>query len=185
MRLETAKEVTSVLIDLLGSSCSRVEVAGSVRRESPEVWDIELVAIPAYTPFDQLNFALDRAQNILAPGPPSKGMKKPPSGDRYKRLVHLPTETQVDLFIVRPPADWGVIFTLRTGPASFSHFLVTLALMQGKKVEDGQLWELTPQRRRIDCPEEADFFRALGYKLIPPNERYLAIDFGGLAKWKL
>ena len=198
--LSEAEDIGRELLELLRPGCIRLEVAGSLRRRSPEVWDIELVAVPRNSPFDELAPAVARgfANHLLAPGPPSKNMSRAPDGDRYKRLTHIPSGCQVDLFIVRPPADWGVIYTIRTGPANFSHHIVTVALMQGKKVEDGQLWEIKRSARwdlkapdclkllnKVPCPEEVDFFRALGYKVIPPEQRYLATDPGGLAQWKL
>ena len=66
-------------------------------------------------------------------------------GRAYLALVF--GELPVDLFIVHPPAEWGVIFALRTGPGDWNVRLV------------------------IACPEEADFFRALGQAWVEPWER--------------
>jgi DNA polymerase/3'-5' exonuclease PolX len=176
--LDHAKDVRL----LLQPCCERVEIAGSLRRLRAEVNDIEFVAQPKMQPFDMLNARLADmvAHHWLYPGPASKNMKRPPMGPRYYRLA-IPiggTEDrlQLDIFAVLPPADFGVIFTIRTGSAEFSHWLVTEALRKGMKVQDGQLFRIhrdeQPWRfEKIPCPEEPDFFRALGIEYVHPSSR--------------
>jgi len=96
---------------------------------------------------------------------------RPAFGDRYKRLVYQ--GVGLDLFSVLEPASWGVIYTIRTGSAEFSHRLVTPRLMggwlpAGLRVKDGALWD---RGRLIETPEEADFFRAIGVEWLPPERR--------------
>ena len=79
----------------------------------------------------------------------------------------------LDLFVVKPPATWGVIMLLRTGPADYSHRFVKLrmdggAMPFGWRVADGQLWRgSTP----LSTPEEADVYAALDLPWIAPEER--------------
>ncbi|MBS4034373.1 MAG: hypothetical protein KGZ85_07920 [Ignavibacterium sp.] len=46
IKLETAKQIATELVDILSPHCERIEVAGSVRRKKPDVKDIELIIIP-------------------------------------------------------------------------------------------------------------------------------------------
>jgi DNA polymerase/3'-5' exonuclease PolX len=169
---------------LLQPVCERVEIAGSVRRLKPEVNDIEIVAVPKRDPFDQLQLRLADmvSHKYLLPGPESKDGKRPPMGPRYYRLTipmtHAPGFMQLDLFAVLPPADFGVIYTIRTGSAAFSHWLVTEALKRGMKVDQGQLWRIHREEQpwrfeRLACPEESDFFGQVGLDWVEPKDREL------------
>lgn len=90
--------------------CKRVVIAGSIRREKPEVGDIEIVCEPVAP---KTNFA-----TLI----PKLSVIK--NGEKYTQLL-LPEGIKLDLFKVTPPAQWGVILTLRTGPAEFSRKIVT------------------------------------------------------------
>jgi DNA polymerase/3'-5' exonuclease PolX len=45
MELIKARRIAEELVKILRPACSRVEIAGSIRREKSEVKDIELVAV--------------------------------------------------------------------------------------------------------------------------------------------
>ena len=172
---------------MLQPACERVEIAGSLRRMRSEINDIEIIAKPKANPFDQLHLRIVDlvSTHSLEHGPKSKDGRKAPCGPRYYRLaidIHggqQPTtleRIQVDIFAVLPPADWGVIYTIRTGSAEFSHWLVTEAFRHGFKVDQGQLWKIhrdeQPWRfEKIPCPEERDFFTALGLSWVEPRDR--------------
>lgn len=166
---------------LLQPSCERVEIAGSLRRLRPMVRDIELVAKPRIDPFDRLQMRVAEmiSQGTLEHGPKSQDGKKAPAGPRYYRLRLPEVDLQLDLFAVLPPADFGVIYTIRTGSAEFSHWLVTEALRKGFQVQEGQLWkwsvtdqaERIQERVRVPCGEEEDLFRALGIEYIHASDR--------------
>jgi DNA polymerase/3'-5' exonuclease PolX len=165
---------------LLAPCCVWVEIAGSIRRMRYEINDIEIIAVPKQDPFNQLDLRVIQLldQRLLLPGEPSKGMKKPPMGQKYKRLrvPADPEPIQLDLFSVLPPADFGIIFCIRTGSAEFSHWIVTEALRRSYKVKDGQLFRIhrdeQPWRfEHIPCPEEWDLFQALGIPWVEPRDR--------------
>lgn len=172
--IEFARDIRLCFLE----DCERVEIAGSLRRLKPDVGDIEIVAVPKREPFDRLSMriAVMIDRGLLAHGFVSKDGKKAPAGPRYYRLRDPASGLHVDVFAVLPPADWGVIFTIRTGSADFSHWIVTEALRKGMKVKEGHLiytdktkqpWEI----KRVPCEEEIDFFNALGLEWILPQER--------------
>jgi DNA polymerase/3'-5' exonuclease PolX len=177
---------------MLSPTCLRIEIAGSLRRMRHEINDIELVATPSQKPFDLLNQRIADLldKEWLVRGPVSKGQKKAPCGPRYYRLQEPNTGIQVDIFAVLPPAEFGVIYTIRTGSAEFSHWIVTEALRKGMKVDGGQLFRIhrdeQPWRfEHIPCPEEQDFFKALEIPWVDPSQReqglFPALTIVGLA----
>jgi hypothetical protein len=104
------------------------------------------------------------------------------SGDRYKQLWLKYAGIAVDLFLVLPPAQWGVQAVIRTGPAEFSHWMVTKkskggALPDGYIVEDGvvgkRVFSLKGEVRgnAISMPEEIDFLNFCGLGWIEPKDR--------------
>jgi DNA polymerase IV (family X) len=191
MRHVHALEVAESLIDFLQPACKRIEIKGSICRLKPEVKDIEILAIPDLTPppharpeFGKpipkvyktlLDKMLDEMQ-----GEEALVFKK--SGDRYKQLWLKYAGIAVDLFLVLPPAQWGVQAVIRTGPAEFSHWMVTRklkggALPDGYIVEDGVVGERVRTAKgdmrngEIAMPEEIDFLNFCGVGWIEPKDR--------------
>ncbi len=160
MELKRAKAIAEKLVEKLDPYCERIEIAGSIRRGEPEVGDIEIVAIPN-------NFA-DALLPFLLPG--AVFLK---DGSRYKQIALPRGNVILDLFLVRPPAQWGVIFTIRTGPADFSHWIVTRRKWGGQlpsncRVKDGQVFHMGMP---LHMPEEEDFLRLLELEGVAPSER--------------
>jgi DNA polymerase/3'-5' exonuclease PolX len=177
MEHKQAKAIAEQWIARLSPACARIEIAGSLRRGKREPRDIELVCIPKIQVERDL-FGGDGTQiNLLEALLPRLfteraylGMTK--RGPRYKQLA-LPEGIKLDLFIVLPPSEWGVRFLIRTGPAEFSHWAVTNkraggALPSYLHVKDGAVWH---RSRKIETPEEEDFFSVLGMQYVEPNKR--------------
>jgi len=185
--LSEAIQAGKYVIRLLEDSCSRISLAGSIRRRKPLVDDVEIVAKPktfsqttllGQTPMTNTKDLQSRIislieKGVLELGPPNPGHTRPPLGPRYYRLWIPAYNIQLDLFVVLPPAQWGIIYALRTGPAEFSRYLVTKARRLGMRVEGGQLWVVKDGMKVMDipCPTEIDFFKALGERWIPPEQR--------------
>lgn len=184
-----AQVVAARLLAQLGPVSERIAVAGSLRRGASDVGDLELLAIPKTTTEavdrgdlwgsthvmerDLLAEEIEvmRADGILALHP-----DRPAAGDRYQRLIHTRTELQVDLFAVRPPAQWGVLFLIRTGPVAYSQAFVTEVRRRGYHVAGGALHVGSLGCGAIACtvvptPEEADVYRAVGIPFVEPGDR--------------
>ena len=167
--LSDALFVAERLVDRLSIYCQRIEIAGSVRRKKSGVGDIELVAIPR---FETDLFGASSDIHLLdvfdweCVGRIVKG------GHKYKQ-IELEEGVNLDLFIVTPPAQWGVQFMIRTGSAEFSHRLVTPrkhgGLMPSNyRVKDGAIWS---NSHIIATPEEQDVFDLIGIPFIDPVAR--------------
>jgi DNA polymerase/3'-5' exonuclease PolX len=171
----------------LAPACVRLEIAGSIRRGRADVGDVELVAVPRLTAaqpdlFGQAAGATDElhalATALLAVGVLAHRLDKhgrPAFGEQLKRVVFRGQagELPLDLFAVTTPAQWGVIFTIRTGPGAFSTRLVTPrryggGMPEGYRVRAGALWD---GARLVETPEEGDLFAALGLPWLPPEQR--------------
>lgn len=183
MNLDCGKRYAGQLLELLAPYCDRLEVAGSIRREKcDQIGDIELVAIPKIgpdpdallpeiaAPVSLLDAFLDR---LPRGGALVRDEHRPPHwGPRSKRMRFC--GVPVDLFIVLPPAQWGVILAIRTGPESFARALVTPLsqggfLPAGMRIESGQL--IRSGVGVIETPEEQDLFDAIALRYWHPTER--------------
>lgn len=159
--LMTALKIGDAIVRKLSPYCVKVAIAGSIRRKVPFVKDIEIVCQPMpehqARKFD-LKKLIDYT-NVVK------------DGDRYKQLV-LSEGIKLDLFIVLPPAQWGVIFAIRTGGANFSKRLVTNKpwgfLPVGYKVKNGAVWK---GDEMIKIDEEDELFRLCGIDWIDPIYR--------------
>lgn len=174
--------------------CKRIEIVGSVRRGKADVHDMELLAVPldVHPPieFGRKNIDktfLDQYLRYLVDDATLRLVK---GGDKYKQFVFLRWEEfaidaplsdfHFDLFIVTPPAEWGVQSVIRTGPSDFSHWMVTKRLLGGALpdtlyVKDGAVWD-GKDGSKYNTPEEEDFFQLCGMEWIEPG--------GRVARWK-
>ena len=154
MDLAYAREMARVLVELLAPACKRIEIAGSVRRQKAKPNDIEIVAVPKLT--DQGRNLCDLAcEDLLRTG---QLEKRPDSRGRHcfgtgiKRAIFYQGKdyAPVDLFQVVGPAQWGVIYAIRTGPGDFNRLLVTSRRWGGgcpldRKVAGGRVWFIDPE----------------------------------------
>lgn len=183
-----ALDVARVIVNELEPVTERVKVAGSLRRRKPEVGDIEIVAAPAWrgdglfgdVPVDLLE---ERLASLAASGfltrRPVENHRRDGSVDTQFKVGPSAKLLQcqgipVDLFVVRPPAQWGVIFALRTGPGDWNTRLVTDCQAIGRRLRGGQVesWDGALGRWvALETPEEADFFAQVGQPWLEPEER--------------
>ncbi|MFZ5856757.1 MAG: hypothetical protein ACOYZ6_08000 [Chloroflexota bacterium] len=208
MKHADALKIAEELVERLRPACTRIEIAGSVRRGKPEVKDIEIVAIPDLVPVprERPEFGKPipkvyktKLDAILEKMFQEEIIRREKDGEKYKKLLVDPQEfgvegepyggsenlihpVKVDLFLVTPPAEWGVQMVIRTGPADFSHWCVTRrrnggALPNMYRVQDAAVWigdreEKNPDlSTKLSMPEEIDFLRFLGLDWIEPGER--------------
>lgn len=202
MPLSQAVEVAARFVEYIEPFAARVVVAGSIRRGLPTVGDVEIVAVPrvetthARDMFGevvgtgevdyldaQLTALLDRG--VVAKRTRSDG--KTVWGQKMKYLTF--DGVNVDLF-TPDAARFGLILMIRTGPAAYSHQLVTergkqlvvgfhpngrpitrIGLLPSHlKVDKGWLISRV-SGIRIPTPEERDFYDHTRLPYIEPWER--------------
>lgn len=180
------------VVKLLAPYCTRIAVAGSLRRGKAEVRDIEIVCAPdeqqlptggrrGFIEIKQnaVNWICDRLRDekIFEPRLNLQGNPEAWS-DRHKRAFYK--GAKLDLFIVLPDRSWGYTMLLRTGPGDANGVLVTRSGVRNHdglygilppeyKFFEGELW--LGNQARIPTFEEKDVFTALDLPYIPPPLR--------------
>lgn len=191
--VDDARRSADILVGLLRPGCERIEIAGSIRRGKAEVHDIELVAVAKLEDrpdgmfgSSTIDLLEERVGRLMANGHLAPRLVENHRADgridlqhklgpAFKALV-TPRGIPVDLFIVRPPATWGCIFALRTGPGTWNTRLVMECKSIGRKVAGGQVerWHgALSEWIPVPTPEEADFFAALGQPWVEPSDRHV------------
>lgn len=175
---EVGAQVAHKMLAAIGDCCTRVAVAGSLRRGKHLVGDVELVVQPA---FDfGVNLLEQRVDQLFNQGVITK---RHAWGPRLKTAVYYLDKrvaVNVDLFIVLPDRQWGPTFWLRTGPDAANRCAVTPYMQRttlgdlGVRphnifLKDGA-WR-NDRNEIVDTPEEIDVFRLLGIPWVPPHLR--------------
>jgi len=156
MELEKAKLIADKYIQKLSPYCVRIEVAGSIRRSKPEVKDIEIVCIRNTRKLFDFVAEINKLKKI----------KGEPTGKYTKR--ELPEGIILDLFFAIPE-NWGLIFAIRTGSASFSHNVLGKSWVKaGYKSVNGILMKRNEPKPIF---EERELFDLLGIEYIEPEQR--------------
>ncbi len=170
MNRDIALSVAQEFINIIKKDVERIRIAGSIRREKDTVGDIEIVCQPIWK--NGLNIKM---QNLLEMGVidlnrPRKDNKKNPFGERYYRINYLLNNTAypIDLFVVLPPAQFAVIYLIRTGSADYSHWFVQQGYKYGIRVIDGHLEQ---NGKVIDTAQEIDVFDAMHVPYRDPKYR--------------
>lgn len=168
-----ARSVAGALVHYLAPACTRIEIAGSLRRMRPMVGDIELVAIPKMD-IDLFGNPLETSHiDSILDGKPVEFHKR---GRKYWQFSFDGTSGNryvVDLFLQPDPRTWPVNFLLRTGSAEFSHRMVTAKSQGGYKpdgyeVRKARVWQAG---KALELAEEAEIFELWGMAYVEPRDR--------------
>jgi DNA polymerase/3'-5' exonuclease PolX len=161
MKYPDALKIATELIDVIKPYCSRIEIAGSVRRKKENVKDIEICLVP-----EKKNKLFNILGMFLLKN--DKGFKYLKNGDKYKQFEFR--GVNIDMFIGNEN-NWGLMFAIRTGSAEFS----TKILSTWKKVsgggysKDGYLHD--GEDKLIYTPEEMDVFNLCKMEWVEPEYR--------------
>lgn len=145
---------------------ARVKTVGSVRRRRPEVKDIELLVEPRDQVaglFGETAPDIDSIRAVLAPH--GRFLK---NGQRYIQLER-PDGLKIDVFLCHPPAEWGSLLAIRTGPAELGQWAVTRLRQRGYRHLAGHVQD--ERGRVLPTPSEEEFFRLAGLPCLPPSRR--------------
>lgn len=162
---QEANDIALKVVEELKPHCIRIEIAGSVRRQKPEVKDIEIVLIAK--PFNIGMFESGIA-SVINEWPKLVGQLDLDS--RYTQRLH-PSGIKLDIFIAREE-NWGLIYAIRTGSADYSHLvLASTWSKRGFKSVNGQLRHKDDLHTPIILREEKDLFDLLAIPMPFPHQR--------------
>lgn len=153
----------------------RVKTAGSVRRRKQEVGDIEIVVEPLIREVGLFGERLPDVDLIRSVADRWGTIKK---GGQKMIQVEISEGICVDLFLVTPPAQWGSILAIRTGPAELGKHAVTCMRERGLQHVDGHIEDRRGEW--VPTPREEDFFDAAGLPCLPPRLRATPAAFRSL-----
>lgn len=161
------------VINVIRPYCERLEYAGSIRRLKNDVHDIDLVVIPKHTATVNLFGDVVTSINPLTKNRTmyqELGTLKIFGG---KRILIAMGPIDCEIYMVTPPAQWGNIFLIRTGPAEFGHWMVTQKSKGGALPDDVTAWQgaLWRENKVIGAATEEEYFRICGMRYMQPEER--------------
>ena len=164
MELQQAQNISQQIIKKLEPFCSRIEVAGSIRRKKQFPRDIDIVLIPG-----NQGKLLNALQSL---GPLKSGAGKLL---RIELQYGYPVGLMLDVYIAAPET-WATLLLIRTGSKEHNIKLCSLARQQGMVLHaDGSgLFRIEPFNNvpvRIAGDTEESIFQALGLKYLKPEER--------------
>lgn len=177
--LAAGRGLADALCEVFGPHVERIQVAGSVRRQKPDVGDVELLYIPKDDPIggDPLHrFIQERiADGVFAYRLNVKGSRV--YGPLNKLLVHRQTGIPVDVFAT-DKENWGMALFVRTGPAEWNiRAMESFRELRMRGHAYGGVTLLGPrghegsERREVTCPDEETVFRLLGWAWVEPKDR--------------
>jgi len=174
MPLKRAQAIAERFMAYLKPYVSEMSIAGSVRRESGTVGDIELVIVP------KDEFSMGKAFPEGYPG-------LTVNGSRLKRFIYPDAGIQLELYITNK-SDYGRILAIRTGSADYSRFVLAITwnrrgwcgtpdgLRRKSECIKKSTWKISPEYKL--CPTlppefhtEEDFFAFLGIEWVHPKAR--------------
>lgn len=170
MELEKARAIAERLKDLLEPACEKVAIAGSIRRQKPEVKDIELLAVPKYfAGGDMLDAKIQTLIQLEVLGYHLNKLGRRIYGPQNKFMVHLPSGMAVDIFSTNEER-WPVALVVRTGGKSSNIQIATAALRKGWRWHAYGSGFTTPSGE-VACRSERDVFEFVGLPYLEPWER--------------
>lgn len=150
-----ARVIAEAVLRQLQPYCDRIEIAGSLRRNKPEVGDVEIVCIPTHSEILFFSQVLDQYEHV--------------KGAATGKYIQVRFQgVQVDVFMATED-NWGYILALRTGNADFSRRIVgTWLPKHGYNCKDGYVWR---DGQKIPVPYEKNLFAMMGIPWVDPRFR--------------
>lgn len=167
---EEARRVAEELKRRLEPCCERIEIAGSLRRQLPDVSDIELLVVPKREgKGDFLHRALMRLifDNVLDYRRSKRGSRM--YGPQNKFLLHVESGIPVDIFCTTEES-WPMALVIRTGPKESNIAIATAAQRKGWRLKAYGSGFDTPNGP-IRCHSERKVFELVELPYLEPWER--------------
>lgn len=197
MKLQQALNLSSRIVELLNPHTSVIHIAGSVRRQKPEVKDIEILCIPNKISIQQALFDAPVKETVtggfvMALDQMTREVVKGQPNGRSMQII-LKGGATMDLFMPDPD-DYYRMLAIRTGSSRYSHDVIATAWRkrgwvgsdqglrrindcEAKISGDKTTWKCinTAGEKPPVWASEEHFFEWLGIKWIHPVNRDIYI----------
>ncbi len=154
MELGKAQRIAAEVVKVLAPYCSRIEVAGSIRRRKPLVNDIDIVLIPS-DPWN-LTGEIARLGAVTA------------HGAKIQRVQHQ--GVWIDLYMATPET-WATLLLIRTGSKENNIRLCSLAKRKGCHLAANGDGLFDETGKRVAGDSEESIYQALGLSYQKPEDR--------------
>ena len=180
--LPEARQLATDFARLFDGCWERWVIAGSVRRQMPDVGDIEHVVVPKMGEVkgtglfaEPGNMLWQRCDDLLASGEIVKALygdkQQTRWGEKYRGIAWRGTKHEI---FTADAANWGSVLAIRTGPGEFSKAMVMKLNADGLyRQADGYLRYASGASvgQIKPCATEEAYFEAVGWKYKAPEER--------------
>jgi hypothetical protein len=159
--------VAQEMAGMLKIACEQLQIAGSLRRNKPDVKDVELVAVPRVFATDNaLIWLLDK---LLEEGAIEKAKLGETGQQRWGNKLRswVYRGTKFDLFMVEEH-NFGIEHQLKTGSRDFNILLMTKLKSAPFRLDKfAAYWNDS----LLHIPDEKLWFKLLGLPFISPSQR--------------
>ena len=189
MELEKARAIAEELKWQLETGCDRVEIVGDIRRQKPEVRDINLLCIPTegkpiplvycdlvdlisdpLPEFDDVDTIGQEVTELMLQGVLGfRPTGRRAYGPKKKFMMHAPSGIGVDIFTTDNQC-WAVALVVTTGGDTTNKSIATGAQKKGWRFRtsgDG----FDTLNSHITCTTEREVFEAVGLPYLSPEQR--------------
>lgn len=167
MELFEARYLAEKIVKKLVPVTERVMIGGSIRRQSKEARDIDIICIPKRRPIKDLfgmvtgHVPIVEFCNQIDSWEKLKGEA---TGKYTQRLIE---KVKVEISIATYDT-FPIISLIRTGNSDFTHMLMVWVNKCGLEQRDGLLYR---DGRQIPIHSEEEYFRILDLPFVPPQLR--------------
>ena len=162
--LAEALDIAANTLAILRPHCHKADLAGSIRRQSPTIGDLEIVCLPDRSPLESTPLFTGGFAQAVGQWP---GIKGSPDGKYTQRL--FPCGLKLDLFMP-PPDGYGLILAIRTGSADWSHLRLATAWKRAGFHSEGGLLR-REDGSVVHCRTERELFDVIGLAWVEPQDR--------------
>lgn len=165
MHLNQAKAIADRIVEILSPHCTKIHIAGSIRREKPEVKDIEIVCEP-------VKQAVGLFSDVFIPSRHFKEaastfidtVEKGNFEGRYMKINLIGGRIQLDLFMPQSE-DYYRQYAIRTGSSEYSKDVIAAGWIRKGWCGVDKLG----LRRIIDCEAETSSDGKTTWSLVNPE----------------
>jgi len=179
--IAVAMNAATDVLDTLAPVIARGVIVGSLRCCRPDVGDIEILVEPRSQPalFGAAAYDTDavRRRVELDVGAIRMG------GSRLLRVaLHADPRMSCEIYLCHPPASWGSLLAIRTGPAELGAIAMRRLIDRGYVHRDGHVVD-EATRDVVPTDTEEEFFRLADLPCVMPNRRdRLASEYGAVRR---